>query len=43
MPVNWFFRLQLLEKEISYEAIQVQFGEEIAKVVEYLTGEEDLG
>ena len=34
---------QLLEKELNYDAIQVQFGEEIAKVVEFLTGKRDLG
>ena len=37
------FSFQFLEKELNYDAIQVQFGEEIAKVVEFLTGETDLG
>jgi len=37
------FTAELLEKELNYDAIQVQFGEEIAKIVEFLTGERDLG
>eukprot|EP00794_Sanderia_malayensis_P016841 gene16841-18540_t len=34
---------EFLEKEICYESIQSHFGEDIARVVEYLTKEENLG
>ncbi|XP_065051452.1 uncharacterized protein LOC135681088 isoform X2 [Rhopilema esculentum] len=37
------YTAEILEKELSYEAIHVQFGEEVAKIVEYLTGEKELG